>query len=195
MSFASSIGSSRAVARLASVAPLGRLRAGFRDARRGHHPCTARHRRSRDPAWKRANGSPPARARQCGHAACHGPAGPRGGEQRDPAARQRLCSPLILVGGYTYQRESSPTTPPRPTSTTAGSLLICDGEVFMRHATADDDGSFQNLDCHVSRGVVREGRRVVAVTWDDIHHEQRRREHLGRPASARPQPSPSSSSC
>lgn len=58
---------------------------------------------------------------------------------------------------------------------TLGALVVeidIDGEVFMRHVTADDDGSFQDLDCHVSQGNVVDGRRVLAVTWGDIHHEQ-----------------------
>jgi len=58
---------------------------------------------------------------------------------------------------------------------TYGALLIeidVDGEVFMRHITAQDDGSFQDLDVFVSGGVVEDGKAVLAITWGDVHHEQ-----------------------
>lgn len=58
---------------------------------------------------------------------------------------------------------------------TYGALLVeidVDGEVFMRHITAQDDGRFQDLDAFVMDGQVTEGWSVLAVTWGDVHHEQ-----------------------
>lgn len=50
-------------------------------------------------------------------------------------------------------------------------LVEIDGEgrIFCRQINATDDGSFQDLDVRVSRGVVSSGHRIEAITWGDIH--------------------------
>lgn len=59
---------------------------------------------------------------------------------------------------------------------TYGAVIVeidSDGEVFMRHVIADaKTGAFQDLDIFVSRGRCTPGRRVLAITWGDVHHEQ-----------------------
>ncbi len=47
-----------------------------------------------------------------------------------------------------------------------------DGEVFLRPVSADDDGSFQDLNTLVADGKCEGDKRVRAISWGDIHHEQ-----------------------
>lgn len=47
-----------------------------------------------------------------------------------------------------------------------------DGEVFLRPVSADDDGSFQDLNTLVMDGKCEGDKRVRAISWGDIHHEQ-----------------------
>jgi hypothetical protein len=53
-------------------------------------------------------------------------------------------------------------------------LVEIDGEgrPFCRQLNASDDGSFQDLDVRVSKGVVTTGNRVEAITWGDLHREK-----------------------
>lgn len=44
-----------------------------------------------------------------------------------------------------------------------------DGDLFCRHISADEDGSFYDLDRRVSDGRVTGGHRVKAITFADIH--------------------------
>jgi hypothetical protein len=46
------------------------------------------------------------------------------------------------------------------------------GRTFCRQISATDDGSFQDLDIIVRRGVATRGHRVEQITWGDIHREQ-----------------------
>lgn len=58
---------------------------------------------------------------------------------------------------------------------TYGALVVeidTDGEVFMRHVVADEKGRFQDLDVYVVDGCCHPGRRVLGVTWGDVHFEQ-----------------------
>jgi hypothetical protein len=52
--------------------------------------------------------------------------------------------------------------------------LAPDGSTFCRHllATSLDDGSFYDLDCHVTRDGVDEGVHVEAITYGDIHEDK-----------------------
>jgi hypothetical protein len=52
--------------------------------------------------------------------------------------------------------------------------LTPDGSIFVRHllATSLDDGSFYDLDRHITEDGVSEGNRVEALTYGDIHHEK-----------------------
>lgn len=49
-----------------------------------------------------------------------------------------------------------------------------DGSWYCRHllATSLDDGSFYDLDCHITREGVTDGHRVEAISYGDIHHEK-----------------------
>ena len=51
--------------------------------------------------------------------------------------------------------------------------VVAGGAVHCRHilTPTDGDGSFQDLDARVSRGAVRYGCRVEALTFGDIHHK------------------------
>lgn len=51
-----------------------------------------------------------------------------------------------------------------------------DGEIFLRPVIASQGGSFQDLDVFVKDGVCHPDRRVKAISWGDIHHEQLNRE-------------------
>ncbi len=44
-----------------------------------------------------------------------------------------------------------------------------DGDVFCRQITANEDGSFYDLDAHVADGEVTTGHRARAITYADIH--------------------------
>lgn len=52
--------------------------------------------------------------------------------------------------------------------------LAPDGTFFCRHLLATDfeDGSFYDLDCHITRDGVTEGHRVEALTYGDIHEDK-----------------------
>ena len=51
--------------------------------------------------------------------------------------------------------------------------LMPDGEFFVRHLLAEDDGSFNDLRVRVSKGQVDwNGGNIEAVTWGDIHREK-----------------------
>lgn len=58
-----------------------------------------------------------------------------------------------------------------------GAVIVAlkpDGSYFYRHiqATSDEDGSFYDLDCHVTRDGVTEENRVAGITYGDIHIEK-----------------------
>lgn len=58
-----------------------------------------------------------------------------------------------------------------------GAVLVAlnpDGTFFCRHlqATSSTDGSFYDLDCHVTRDGVTEGHRVAGITYGDVHIEK-----------------------
>jgi len=52
--------------------------------------------------------------------------------------------------------------------------LLPSGEFFCRHILATDfeDGSFYDLDCHITRDGVSVGHRVEALTYGDIHEDK-----------------------
>lgn len=52
--------------------------------------------------------------------------------------------------------------------------LTPDGSYFYRHIQATDknDGSFYDLDCHITRDGVTEGNRVAGITYGDVHIEK-----------------------
>jgi hypothetical protein len=47
--------------------------------------------------------------------------------------------------------------------------IDADGDIFTRHLIAEKDGSFQDLTTRVENGKVKEGFRVEAITWGDVH--------------------------
>lgn len=58
-----------------------------------------------------------------------------------------------------------------------GAVIVAlkpDGTFFYRHIQATDkvDGSFYDLDCHVTRDGVTEGNRVAGITYGDVHIEK-----------------------
>lgn len=57
-----------------------------------------------------------------------------------------------------------------------GAVLVeldSDGDIFARHLSASESGSFWDLTAHIHNGVVYENMRgVEAITWGDIHLEQ-----------------------
>lgn len=58
-----------------------------------------------------------------------------------------------------------------------GAVLVAlnpDGSFWCRHlqATSAEDGSFYDLDCHVTSAGVTEGHRVAGITYGDVHIEK-----------------------
>jgi hypothetical protein len=45
-----------------------------------------------------------------------------------------------------------------------------EGRIFARQLSADDDGSFYDLDCFVDQGAVTRGHRAKAIVFADLHH-------------------------
>jgi hypothetical protein len=56
-----------------------------------------------------------------------------------------------------------------------GAVLVeidSDGDWFLRHLNAEDDGSFQDLTRYVKNGKVTDGHAVEAIVWGDLHTEE-----------------------
>lgn len=110
----------------------------------------------------------------------------RGGHVVIPHSRIALESiPRMQGQPPRYATTTGTVTKPNYTPRAAGQKSIfhhtygavvaeidADGEVFLRHVTADESGCFQDLDVFVENGRCHPGRRVKAVTWGDVHHEQ-----------------------
>ncbi len=87
--------------------------------------------------------------------------------------------PRLRVDGYKAQLTTGAMTVPLNRTTPGrrelGAVIIevtAGGLVYCRHilADVDGDGSFHDLDVHVSNGSVQRGCRVEALTFGDIHH-------------------------
>ncbi len=56
-----------------------------------------------------------------------------------------------------------------------GAVLVevdADGTFFCRHLLGEEDGSFYDLDRHVTSGEITEENRVLAMNWGDLHVAQ-----------------------